>query len=161
VITRLRAFKEKAFGLLPVRNGGQGGKSIDEWRQQLAERAIEVASNGLAGWRFTRQHGADYVMERDAVFAAVKRNLPEGGYVPNAQQMAKARAQSQKCEVGGTGWLLLDLDDVVYLVSKSRDVTIAFPCEKPCQDFRRLRAYAQMYAYDYPEPKTEAAPAAL
>ncbi|MFM0523047.1 hypothetical protein PQR08_37115, partial [Caballeronia jiangsuensis] len=115
VIAKLETFKEKARELLPVRTGGQGGKSLDEWKTLLRAAKVEVTSDGLL-WRFSGLTGPRFNEERNAVLAAVKRHLWDGGYLLTSMQKIKVRTGPWK-ELGKTGWILVANDDVAHLVS--------------------------------------------
>jgi hypothetical protein len=167
VIQRLQALKTKALEQLPLANDGLEGKSLEHWKQLLADQGITVYRSGFShretsGSRFTGMAGADYVDERKAVIEAVKRYLPEGGYAFTPLQLATARVHPLAEKLGSTGWVMLaDLNtfgQVVYLVSEHHARSVAFPCDKPYHDFMRQRAWAEHFAHEKPEkPEAQAA----
>lgn len=173
VICRLQAFKNKALEQLPFANGGLAGQPVAHWRERLADAGVSVLElePNRTRWTFTgarlvgRPEGYLYV--RDAVVEAVMVHLPEGGYALTPRQMAKARAHELAREVDGTGWCLLAdrnvFGDLVHLVSKHRDRTLALRCDKPYHDFLRQCAKAEAYAHDHKETPllTGAPPAEL
>lgn len=79
----------------------------------------------------------------------------------SALQMARMRAHPVARELEETGWLILaDLNvcgDVVYLVSKYRDVAMEFPHGKPYHEHLRAYCTASIHAQSNPEKAPEAA----
>jgi len=77
VIARLQTFRAEAAKQLPVVNGGLAGVSLEEWKERLAKKRVEIypcPQHRIARFGFTGCEDSDY-LEEEVVAAAVAHHF--------------------------------------------------------------------------------------
>ena len=74
VIARLMNFREEAVKALPTENGGLAGRTLDDWKERLAKKHVEIypcPQHRIGRYGYTGCDDADYTSEEEAIMAAV------------------------------------------------------------------------------------------
>jgi hypothetical protein len=77
VIARLQTFRSEAAKQLPVVNGGLAGVSLEEWKERLAKKRVDIypcPQHRIARFGFTGCEDSDY-LEEEVVAAAVAHHF--------------------------------------------------------------------------------------